>query len=170
MISQMTTRILNPQARMLAMLPTEFWKPARGMPHNGLTPTGADVAFAELPTRRAGALCWSYFVCEWEDTDDRKWTDLAIKEIAPRVRRGFLAKRFEIPKTGHRLRVDWEVAKTDRLNENRQNKVVLVVVPDVLVVVGLRHRLRRDWWAVESELISGKRNKSSHGTRDEVPC
>jgi len=48
-------------------------------------------------------------MCEWVDIDDinkGKWTDLAIKEVAPRVRRGFLAKRFKIPKTGHRLRVD----------------------------------------------------------------
>jgi hypothetical protein len=78
------------------------------------------------------------------DIDNRnkgKWTNLAIKEIAPRVRRGFLAKRFKIPQTSHRLRVDCDVAKSDRLDRNRQNKLVLVVVPDALGVVGPRHRL-----------------------------
>ena len=52
-----------------------------------------------------------------------KWTDLAIKEIAPRIRRSFLAKRFKIPKAGHRLSLDCDVAKSDRLDKNMAEQV-----------------------------------------------
>jgi len=53
---------------------------------------------------------------------------LAIKEIAPRVRGGFPAERLKVPKTGHLSRMDCAVAASDRLDRNRQDKLVLVVV------------------------------------------
>jgi hypothetical protein len=54
---------------------------------------------------------------------------LAIKEIAPRVRGSVPAERLKVSKTGHRLRVDWAVAESDRLDKNRADKLVLVLVP-----------------------------------------
>lgn len=57
MMSQMRIKILKEQARILAMLPTELSKPTRGIPHFGLTPTGADDVSAEAPMRKVGALC-----------------------------------------------------------------------------------------------------------------
>jgi len=57
MMSQMRTKILKEQARILAMLPTELPKPTRWIPHFGLIPTGADDLLAEAPMRKVGALC-----------------------------------------------------------------------------------------------------------------
>jgi hypothetical protein len=56
-MSRRRTKILKEQARILAMLPIELSKPTRGIPHFGLTPTGADVVLAEAPIRKVGALC-----------------------------------------------------------------------------------------------------------------
>ena len=61
-----------------------------------------------------------FYVSMWwiDDRNKGKGANLAIKEVAPRIRGDFLAKRFKVPKTGHRLRVDCDVAKGDRLDNN----------------------------------------------------
>jgi hypothetical protein len=84
-MSRRTTRELKAQARILATLPTELSEPARGIPHFGLMPTGADVVLVEAPIRSAGALRWSYFihVGEWISEKVKEGTDLPIEEIAP---------------------------------------------------------------------------------------
>jgi hypothetical protein len=69
---------------------------------------------------------------EWiYDRGRGKGTDLAVKKIAPRVRRGFVAERFKIPKTGHRLE---EIGASQRATGwiKTDRELVLVVVPDVL--------------------------------------
>ena len=71
-------------------------------------------------------------------TEKEEGKDLAIKEIAPRVRRGVPAERLKVPKTGHLSRLDCTVAEGDRLDRNGQDK--LVVVPNVCWGSGLRMR------------------------------
>ena len=46
--------MLTAHAIMLAMLPTESSWPSRGIPHEGLTPTGADEVGIESPVRVLG--------------------------------------------------------------------------------------------------------------------
>ena len=67
---------------------------------------------------------------EWggSTTEEKKGKDLAIKEIAPGVRGSVPAERLKVSKTGHRLRVDWAVAESDRLDKNRPGKLVLELV------------------------------------------
>ena len=45
---------------MLAMFPMDPLCPEWGIPHTGLTPTGADTGSAERPVRTLGAARWSY--------------------------------------------------------------------------------------------------------------
>ncbi len=50
---------LSAQARILAMLANEPSTPTKGIPQEGLTPTGADLGSADTPVRTVGAWCSS---------------------------------------------------------------------------------------------------------------
>jgi hypothetical protein len=84
---------LRTHAMMLAMLPREPSWPARGMPHDGLTPTGADIAFVESPMSVLGERCASYNVIRFSEIQTTRLmiTYLTVKKIAPRITRGILA-------------------------------------------------------------------------------
>lgn len=55
-----TTSRLTPHAAMLAALETEPFWPTSGMPHDGLTPTGADEEGTESPWSVSGERFCSY--------------------------------------------------------------------------------------------------------------
>ena len=102
----------------------------------------------------------------WTDGRNKeKWTNLAIKEVAPRVRGGFLTERFKVPKTGHRLKVDGDVAKSDSWIKTSGTSWCW--------------QSFRTCWGTETQAVAtlmgrGVRadiceaKQSSHGTRDEV--
>ena len=82
--------MLRPHAAMLAMLDNESSLPTRGMPHDGLIPTGADEVGIESPVS----------VLKEERSSYNEWfgflviqitplmvTYLTVKKITPRITR-----------------------------------------------------------------------------------
>ena len=101
-IKKAVKMMLSAQTTMLATLPTEPSAPTRRMPHWGLTPTGAVVAFADA-FARSDAFVWT--ICRENQARVRAgrdgWTGLTVEEIAPGIGRDGVAEGLKVAELGH---------------------------------------------------------------------
>ena len=88
---------------MFAMFPRDPSVLTFGMPHCGLTPTGAEAAFEDKPVRAEGSLwssLWGYRE-RLDVTDGSMKAHLAVEEIAPRIRWNLGTQALKVAKPCH---------------------------------------------------------------------